>query len=171
MEARDHRRARTPSRSQRSTAKSRNCSHSAVLPSLLLPAPLAPPQRRSPRQRLRRPQRSRITSTRADDDDELNINPPTPCLGKRPQRPKPKGPGRPWGQKPLAHGYIVEGAIVPGLAARGFRASASRARVFTTRVFAPLVPSIPPSEKTWQRNSNEIGRQERRFPQVTNQLC
>ena len=33
-----------------------------------------------------------------DDDDELNINPPTPCLGKRPQRPKPKGPGRPCGQ-------------------------------------------------------------------------
>ena len=31
------------------------------------------------------------------DDDELNINPTTPCLGKRPQRPKPKGPGRPWG--------------------------------------------------------------------------
>ena len=30
-----------------------------------------------------------------DDDDELNTNPPTPCLGKRPQRPKPKGPGRP----------------------------------------------------------------------------
>ena len=44
-----------------------------------------------------------------DDDDELNINPPTPCLGKRPQRPKPKGPGRPWGQKPLAHGRTVEG--------------------------------------------------------------
>ena len=45
------------------------------------------------------------------DDDELNINPPTPCLGKRPQRPKPKeGPGRPWGQqKPLAHGRTVEG--------------------------------------------------------------
>ena len=42
------------------------------------------------------------------DDDELNINPPTPCLGKRPQRPKPKGPGRPWGQKPLAHGRTVE---------------------------------------------------------------
>ena len=40
-------------------------------------------------------------------DDELNINPPTPCLGKRPQRPKPKGPGRPWGQKPLAHGRTV----------------------------------------------------------------
>ena len=45
----------------------------------------------------------------AGDDDELNINPPTPCLGKRPQRPKPKGPGRPWGQKPLAHGRTVEG--------------------------------------------------------------
>ena len=30
-----------------------------------------------------------------NDDDELNINPPTPCLGKRPQRPKPKGPGLP----------------------------------------------------------------------------
>ena len=29
----------------------------------------------------------------ADDDDaELNIKPPTPFLGKRPQRPKPKGP-------------------------------------------------------------------------------
>jgi len=46
---------------------------------------------------------------RGDDDDELNTNPPTPCLGKRPQRPKPKGPGRPWGQKPLAHGRTVEG--------------------------------------------------------------
>ena len=46
-----------------------------------------------------------------DDDDELNINPPTPCLGKRPQRPKPKGPGRPWGQKPLAHGRTVEGVL------------------------------------------------------------
>ena len=48
-----------------------------------------------------------------DDDDELNINPPTPpCLGKSPQRPKPKGPGRPWGQKPLAHGRTVEGVAV-----------------------------------------------------------
>ena len=45
----------------------------------------------------------------ADDDDELNTNPPTPCLGKRPQRPKPQGPGRPWGQKPLAYGRTVEG--------------------------------------------------------------
>ena len=44
-----------------------------------------------------------------DDEDESNINPPTPCLGKRPQRPNPKGPGRPWGQKPLAHGRTVEG--------------------------------------------------------------
>ena len=27
-----------------------------------------------------------------DDDDELNINPPTPCqIGKRPPAPKPKG--------------------------------------------------------------------------------
>ena len=34
---------------------------------------------------------------------------PTPCLGKRPKRPKPKGPGRPWGQKPLAHGRTVAG--------------------------------------------------------------
>ena len=32
----------------------------------------------------------------------------TPCLGKRPQIPKPKGPGRPWGQKPLAHGHTAE---------------------------------------------------------------
>ena len=52
---------------------------------------------------------------RDDDDDdydyELNINPPTPCFGKRPQRPKPKGPGRPWGQKPLAHGRTVEGVV------------------------------------------------------------
>ena len=44
-----------------------------------------------------------------DGDDELNTNPPTPCLGKRPQRPKPKGPGRPWGQEPLAHGRTVAG--------------------------------------------------------------
>ena len=44
-----------------------------------------------------------------NDDDESNIKRPTPCLGKRPQRPKPKGPGRPWGQKPLAHGRTVEG--------------------------------------------------------------
>ena len=46
-----------------------------------------------------------------DHDDELNINPPTPCLGKRLQRPNPKGPGRPWGQKPLAHGRTVEGDV------------------------------------------------------------
>ena len=39
----------------------------------------------------------------------LNTNPPTPCLGKCPQRPKPKGPGRPWVQKHLAHGRTVEG--------------------------------------------------------------
>ena len=58
--------------------------------------------------------RSRSSAKRCTwihDDDELNINPPTPCLGKRPQRPKPKGPGRPWGQKPLAHGRTVEGVL------------------------------------------------------------
>ena len=57
-----------------------------------------------------------------NDDGELNINPPTPCLGKRPQRPKPKGPGRPWGQKPLAHGRKVEGVCgtIPRAAEREF---------------------------------------------------
>ena len=43
------------------------------------------------------PARLYIATYDDDDDDgcELNINPPAPCLGKRPQRPKPKGPGRP----------------------------------------------------------------------------
>ena len=47
--------------------------------------------------------------------NKKKIHPPTPFLGKRPQRPKPKGPGRPWGQKkPLAHGRTVEGAVIGG---------------------------------------------------------
>ena len=32
-----------------------------------------------------------VVFSRSNDDDELNINPPTPCqIGKRPPAPKPK---------------------------------------------------------------------------------
>ena len=34
--------------------------------------------------------KSTIKKDGQNDDDELNINPPNPCLGKRPQRPKKK---------------------------------------------------------------------------------
>ena len=62
---------------------------------------------------------SQPSQEQLDDDDELNINPSTPCLGKRPQRPKPKGPGRPWGQKPLAHGRTSQEQLASNGARHG----------------------------------------------------
>ena len=84
------------------------------------------------------------------DDDELIINPSTPCLGKRPQRPKPKGPGRPWGQKPLAHGlaYLSKtpsGALFrrghPGSEMAGHQKQPRKRNVFCFLFFFVVAPS------------------------------
>ena len=50
------------------------------------------------------------------DYGELNINPPTPCLGKRPQIPKPQGPGRPYdGAVFFAMAFSLLGLFMAGI--------------------------------------------------------
>ena len=84
---------------------------------VLSPHSTSPPQRwglgaarvaSGEREHTRKERPARLPGDRPRNNGELNTSPPAPCLGKRPQRPKPKGPGRPWGQKPLAHGRTVK---------------------------------------------------------------
>ena len=55
-----------------------------------------------------------------DGDGELTTNPPTPCLGKRPQTPKPKAPGRPWGQGAERSPWPTDGRTAEGATPRFF---------------------------------------------------
>ena len=47
------------------------------------------------------------------DDDELNITPPTPFLGKRPQRQNPKGPDWPWERSSMEIGKFLTPHVTP----------------------------------------------------------